>query len=36
VLTLPAGVIGAYLGVTEITVRGSHSRLAVADPTLGV
>ena len=36
VLTLPAGVIGAYLGVTDITVRRSHSRLAVADPVLGV
>jgi 3',5'-cyclic AMP phosphodiesterase CpdA len=35
-LKMPAGVIGAYLGVTEVTMRHSDSRLAIADPVIGV
>jgi 3',5'-cyclic AMP phosphodiesterase CpdA len=35
-LKMPAGVIGAYLGITEVSVRRSQSRLAIVDPVLGV
>jgi 3',5'-cyclic AMP phosphodiesterase CpdA len=35
-LKMPAGVIGAYLGVTEVSLRRSESRLAIADPVIGV
>jgi 3',5'-cyclic AMP phosphodiesterase CpdA len=35
-LKMPAGVIGAYLGITEVTMRHTESRLAIADPVIGV
>jgi 3',5'-cyclic AMP phosphodiesterase CpdA len=35
-LKMPAGVIGAYLGITEVSVRRSQTRLAIVDPVLGV
>lgn len=34
ILTLPAGEIGKYLGITRIAYRTGHSRLAITDTTL--
>ena len=34
ILTMPAGEVGEYLGITTATLRTSQSRLAITDTTL--